>query len=83
MKSKVNNAKVESADNVPKSKDWSTTGAVTPVVEQGDCGSCWAFAANGALSGLYYIKNKTTREFSVQQLMDCTRDYDNYSCDGG
>lgn len=68
----------------PETVDWRTvTGAVTPVKDQGYCGSCWAFSATGALEGLYYIKNHAQKSFSEQQLVDCSTSYGNDGCNGG
>jgi len=66
---------------LPAKWDWRTQGAVTPVKNQQQCGSCWAFSATGALEGIYFIKNKKLVSFSEQQLVDCvTADQ---GCNGG
>jgi len=82
---KVNTAtrNLRASVNVPSSKDWSSTDAVTGVKDQGQCGSCWAFSTTGALEGLYYNQNYSQRSFSEQQLMDCSGSYGNMSCNGG
>jgi C1A family cysteine protease len=56
---------------VPTSIDWTTKGAVTPVKDQGQCGSCWSFSTTGALEGAYQIKNKQLISFSEQNFVDC------------
>ena len=70
---------------VPASIDWRTLGAVTPVKNQGDCGSCWAFSAAGAMEAAYKISRNNTEltGFSVQQLVDCSGSAGNSGCDGG
>ena len=57
----------------PSSVDWRKKGAVPPVKDQGECGSCYAFAAVGAIEGQNFLKHKRLTSFSVQQIVDCTR----------
>jgi cathepsin L len=61
--------------------DWIKAGAVTPVKDQGQCGSCWAFSSTGAMEGAHYIKTGELLSFSEQQLVSCSTA--NYGCGGG
>jgi len=78
------NIEVLSGEVTPNADiDWQSAGKVSPVKNQGQCGSCWAFSAIAALESAVLIKQGSTPYFSEQQLVDCSRSYGNQGCNGG
>ena len=66
--------------------DWKAAGYVSPVKNQGNCGSCYTFSSVAAIESAYAIKNKISGnqvDFSEQQLVDCSISYGNAGCNGG
>uniref|UniRef100_A0A3Q3VZP8 Pro-cathepsin H n=1 Tax=Mola mola TaxID=94237 RepID=A0A3Q3VZP8_MOLML len=68
----------------PDSIDWRNKGDfVTPVKNQGSCGSCWTFSTTGCLESVTAINTGKLMSLSEQQLVDCAQDFNNHGCDGG
>lgn len=71
------------SEEIPASFDWRDFGAVSKVENQGNCGSCYAMAAVGSIESQLFIKTGISSSLSVQEVIDCARDYDALGCDGG
>lgn len=67
----------------PREVDWVKAGAVSAIKNQGQCGSCWAFSAVGAIEGAHQIQFKKLTTYSEQQLVDCSGSFGNEGCNGG
>lgn len=72
---------IQSKKDLPSSYDWRDFNGVTPVKNQGGCGSCWAFAAVGALESQIAIKDNFIEDLSEQEMVSCN--IMGYDCGGG
>ena len=66
----------------PETIDWVAEGAVTPVKNQKQCGSCWAFSTTGAVEGVNAIKTGKLISLSEEELISCSKN-GNMGCNGG
>ncbi|KXZ49007.1 hypothetical protein GPECTOR_24g297 [Gonium pectorale] len=74
------------AASCPGSVDWRQNGAVTDVKDQGNCGSCWTFAATGAMEGAFALATGGLVSLSEKQLVDCVcadGSCGSHGCSGG
>ena len=67
----------------PASVDWRTQGAVTPVKDQGQCGSCWAFATTVSTEGALFVNSSKLVSLSEEQIVQCDKANGNAGCNGG
>jgi C1A family cysteine protease len=73
------------ASNAPNSVDWISKGKVNPVRDQGQCGSCWAFATTANAESVWAIYSGQLLDLSEELLVDCASGagYHNLGCNGG
>lgn len=67
----------------PDEYNWREHSGVSPVKNQGHCGSCWTFSTVGCLEAHALIKYGEFTPLAEQQLVDCAQDFDNHGCNGG
>ena len=72
-----------SVEALPKTVDWTQHGAVSPVKNQEDCGACYSFAVAAAIEGANFIQTQILSNYSVQQLISCSKVTGNMGCNGG
>jgi C1A family cysteine protease len=89
-----NNNKLESfgcksfsyhSDNLADSFDWRLEGVVNPVRDQGQCGSCWAFATTANAESVWALSSGELLDLSEEYLVDCAsgKGFFNMGCNGG
>ena len=70
-------------EELPTSVDWRTAGVVTPVKNQGQCGSCWAFATTATVESHIALETGLLFSLSPQQLVACAPNTDHCGGVGG
>ncbi|KAK6793576.1 hypothetical protein RDI58_007029 [Solanum bulbocastanum] len=68
---KIERYAFKAGEKLSESVDWRQKGDVTPVKDQGQCGSCWAFSTVGAVEGIIQIVTGELIFLSKQELVDC------------
>jgi len=72
------------AQALPTNFDWrNTKNIVTPVYDQGACGSCWAFSATEAIESQWALAGHSLASLSPQQIVDCDVGNGDLGCNGG
>ncbi|MFH1747382.1 MAG: C1 family peptidase [Planctomycetota bacterium] len=67
--------------DLPEAYDWRDYDGVTPIRNQGGCGSCWAFGTVGAMECAIKIRDGVSVDLSEQWLVSCNSN--GWSCSGG
>jgi len=81
-KTREKDYEVLSTKDIADSKDWVALGAVTPVKNQGQCGSCWAFSTVMGIEGDLFVEAGKLISLSEQDLVSCDHNGDQ-GCNGG
>jgi len=80
----INETMIESVSAISATNiDWTTSGCVGPVRNQGQCGSCWAFSAVAAVESAACLQTKKYLDLSEQQITSCSTNGGSQGCNGG
>jgi len=72
--------------SIPTSFNWNDHGALTPIYNQGQCGSCWAFSATEQIESMAWLAANTSAtitQLSMQQIVSCDTHGQDEGCAGG
>lgn len=69
--------------DLPSKMDWRDRGVITPVKNQGSCGSCWAFASTETAESHWALHTGDLQELSEQFILDCVGNPDKCGGTGG
>jgi len=67
--------------DLPDSFNWVDQGKTTPVKDQQQCGSCWAFSATETIESAWFLAGNPLVNLAPQQIVDC--DTTDSGCNGG
>jgi len=67
----------------PSNWDWFTQGVCTPIYNQGQCGSCWAFSATETIESYFAVQGGKLTGLSMEQIVDCDTAGEDQGCEGG
>jgi len=65
----------------PTNFDWSECNVITPVYNEGQCGSCWAISVSETIESYFAIAGYPLTMLSFEQIVDC--DTSQEGCNGG
>lgn len=63
--------KPRTTNALPSAFDWRQKHAVTPIKNQGQCGSCWAHATAASIESLWAMKTRQIIDLAKQDLVNC------------
>jgi len=68
---------------VPVASDWRTKGAISPVKDQEQCGSCWAFSTTETAESFWFLQHGSLPVLAPQQIVSCDTVSGDQGCNGG
>jgi C1A family cysteine protease len=74
---------VKRVNGVPNDVDWFAAGKCTPVKDQGQCGSCWAFSATETIESAIAMKQGSPPTLAPEEIVDCDVNGSDQGCNGG